>query len=436
MKAVIIAGGKGTRLVPFIGNIPKSLVKIGDKPIIEHQINLLRDYGFKEIWVLLGYLGSQIREYLQNGRKWNVKVNFHQEKKLLGTAGALKTIERKIREDFLVFSGDVMMDFDIQRFIKYHWRKKGIATFLVHPNDHPFDSDLVEVDKEGRIISLLKRPHPPGRTFRNLSIASTYIFSPEIFKFIPKNEKSDIEKDVLPVILTSKQKIYAYSTPEYLKDIGTAKRLREVRRDYASGKIKKLNLKNKRRAIFLDRDGIINEEVDQLSRVKDLKIYNFAAKAIKKINNSDYLTVVITNQPMIAKGFLTEEDLEEIHKKLETELGRGGAKIDAIYYCPHHPERGFNGEIPELKIKCNCRKPEIGLFLKAKEELNIDLEKSYLIGDKTSDILAGKRAGCKTILVKTGYGGKDNAFSIKPDFIAKNLLGATKIIYAQSNYQN
>jgi len=426
MKAAIIAGGKGTRLASFIGNIPKSLIKIGDKPIVEHQILLLKEYGFKEIWVLLGYLGSQIREYLQNGRKWDVKVNFHQEKKLWGTAGALKTIERKIREDFLVLSGDVMMDFDLKRFINYHWQKKGIATFLVHPNDHPFDSDLVEIDKEGRIISLLKRPHPPGRTFRNLSIASTYIFSPKIFKFIPKNEKSDIEKDILPVILTSKQKIYAYCTPEYLKDIGTAKRLREVRRDYASGKIKKLNLKNKRRAIFLDRDGIINEEVDQLSQVKDLKIYNFAAKAIKKINNSDYLTVVITNQPMIAKGFLTEEDLKEIHKKLETELGRGGAKIDTIYYCPHHPERGFNGEISELKIKCNCRKPEIGLFLKAKEELNIDLEKSYLIGDKTSDILAGKRAGCKTILVKTGYGGKDKEFSIKPDFLAKNLLEAVR----------
>jgi len=425
MKAVIIAGGKGTRLVPFIGNIPKSLVKIGDKPIIEHQILLLKEYGFKEIWVLLGYLGSQIREYLQNGGKWNVKVNFHQEKKLLGTAGALKTIERKIREDFLVFSGDVMMDFDIQRFIKYHWRKKGIATFLVHPNDHPFDSDLVEVDKEGRIISLLKRPHLPERIFRNLSIASTYIFSPKTFKFIPKSEKSDIEKDILPVILKSKQKIYAYCTPEYLKDIGTAKRLREVRRDYASGKIKKLNLKNKRRAIFLDRDGIINEEVDQLSRVKDLKIYNFAAKAIKKINNSDYLTVVITNQPMIAKGFMTEEDLEEIHKKLETELGRGGAKIDAIYYCPHHPERGFDGEIPELKMKCHCRKPDIDLIKKAVQDFNLDLSKSFFIGDSSVDAKTAENAKIKFVGVKTGYACQDGKYPINQKFpLFKNLLEA------------
>jgi len=172
----------------------------------------------------------------------------------------------------------------------------------------------------------------------------------------------------------------------------------------------------------------MNKEVDQLSQVKDLKLYHFAAKAIKKINDSDFLAIIITNQPMIAKGFMTEETLDEIHKKLETELGRAGAKIDAIYYCPHHPEKGFSGEILELKIKCKCRKPEIGLFLKAKEEFNIDLKNSYLIGDKISDILAGKRAGCKTILVKTGYRGQDGLFSVKPNFIADNLLQAVRII--------
>ncbi|PIR72381.1 MAG: hypothetical protein COU42_01380 [Candidatus Nealsonbacteria bacterium CG10_big_fil_rev_8_21_14_0_10_36_24] len=131
---------------------------------------------------------------------------------------------------------------------------------------------------------------------------------------------------------------------------------------------------------------------------------------------------------MIAKGFMTEKDLAEIHKKLETELGRKGAKIDAIYYCPHHPEKGFINEVPGLKIKCDCRKPGIGLLLKTKEEFNINLRKSYLIGDKTSDILAGKKAGCQTILVKTGYGRRDKLFSVKPDFIVNDLLEAVKLI--------
>ena len=428
MKAVIIAGGKGTRLVSVIKNTPKSLVKIGRRPIIEHQLFLLKESGIKEVWLLLGYLGDKIKKHLQKRKIRNLSIYYNQEEKPLGTAGALKVLEGRIREDFLVLSGDVMMDFDIKRFIRWHKQKRGIASIIVHPNDHPFDSDLVELNDKGRITALLRKPHSKGITFRNLSIASVYIFSPKIFKYIPKNEKSDIEKDILPQLLKSKEKIYAYNTPEYLKDIGTPKRLTEARRDYISGKIKKLNFKNKRKAVFLDRDGVISEEVDQLSKIDDLKIYNFSSKAIKKINESDYLTIIITNQPMIAKGFMTEKDLDKIHKKLETELGLKGAKIDAIYYCPHHPEKGFLGERPELKIKCNCRKPEIGLLLKAKRDFNINLKKSYLIGDKTSDILAGKRTGCKTILVKTGYGGKDGLFSVKPNFTADNLLKAIEIV--------
>jgi len=427
-KAVILAGGKGTRLTKVAKKIPKALIKIGGKPVIKHQILLLKEYGIKEIWILLGYLGDQIREYLQDGKKWNVKIYYHQEEKPLGTAGALKVLEGKIKEDFLVLSGDVMLNFDVKRFINQHKKKRGMASIVVHPNDHPFDSDLVEIDDKGQITALLNRPHPKGITFRNLSIASVYIFSPKIFKYIPENKKSDIEKDILPKVLKAKEKIYAYNTPEYIKDIGMPKRLKEVRNDYLSGKIKKLNLRNKRKAVFLDRDGVISKEVDQLSKIEDLKIYNFATKALKEINNSDYLTILITNQPMIAKGFMTDNDLNEIHKKLETELGKKGAKIDAIYYCPHHPEKGFIGERPELKIQCKCRKPEIGLLLKAKKDFNIDFKKSYFIGDKTSDILTGKRADCKTILVKTGYGGKDGLFSVKPDFTAKNLLEAVKII--------
>ncbi|MDO8743411.1 MAG: HAD-IIIA family hydrolase [Candidatus Azambacteria bacterium] len=433
MKTVIIAGGKGTRLAPLTKKIPKSLVKIGGKPLIEHQIILLKKYGIREIWILLGYLGDPIREYLQNGEKWHVNIHYLQEDRPLGTAGAVKTLENKIKGDFLVISGDVMLDFDVKRFIGWH---KGIASIVVHPNDHPIDSDLVETDKTGRILSLLKRPHPPGLIFHNLSIASAYIFSPKIFKYIQKNKKTDIEKDILPLILKSKEKMYAYNTPEYIKDMGTPDRLAKVREDYLAGKTKELNLENKRRAVFLDRDGVINQEVDQLSKKEQLKIYDFAVQAIKRINESDYLTVLITNQPMIAKGFMTEEDLNEIHKKLETELGLRGAKIDAIYHCPHHPEKGFSGEIPSLKIKCKCRKPEIGLFLKARKDFNIDLKKSYFIGDKTSDILTGSRAGGKTILVKTGYGGKDKLFSAKPDFIAKNIFEAVKIIIPRKNYEN
>jgi histidinol-phosphate phosphatase family protein len=428
IPTIILCGGLGTRMREETEYKPKPMVLIGGKPIIEHQILLFKRYGIRRIWILLGHQGNKIKEYFGDGRKWKVKIYYHQEKEPMGTAGALKILENKIKKDFLVVSGDVMMNIDLRKFINWHKKQKGIATFIVHPNDHPFDSDLVEINKDKRIIAFLKRPHPSNRIFHNLSIASIYIFSPRIFQFIPKNRKSDIEKDILPKILKSEQKIYAYKTSEYIKDIGTPNRLMKVRKDYVLEKLKKITLKNTRKAVFLDRDGVINEEIDQLSRLKNLKIYDFSAKAIKQINDLGYLAIIITNQPMIAKGFMTIKDLDEIHKKLETELGKQGAKIDAFYYCPHHPEKGFPGEISELKIECNCRKPKIGLFLKAKKEFNINFKKSYMIGDQTSDILAGKRAGCKTILVKTGYGGKDNLFSVSPDFVAQNLLESIYLI--------
>lgn len=429
MDAIIVAGGKGTRLSAVAKTIPKALVKIGKKPVIEHQIDLLRKNGIKNIWVLLGYEGNQIQEYLKDGKKFGVSIKYSREETPLGTAGSLKNIEGKIKNDFLFLSGDIMADFNIKRFIAWHKREKnGIASVVVHPNDHPFDSDLIEVDETNKVASLLLRPHQTGVNFKNLSIASVFIFSPDIFKYIPKGEKTDFEKDILPLILKSGENVYGYKTAEYLKDMGTPDRLQKVRKDYDSGKIKRLNLKNKRKAIFLDRDGVINKEVDQLSKIEDFILYDFTAEAIKKINESEYLAIIVTNQPMIAKGFISKNDLNEIHKKLETELGLKGAKIDAIYCCPHHPKKGFAGERPELKIKCKCRKPEIGLLLRAKKDFNIDFKKSYLIGDKTGDILAGKRAGCKTVLLKTGYGGRDGLFSQEPDFFVSNLLEAIKTI--------
>ena len=165
-KAVILAGGKGTRLYPTTKTIPKSLLKIGDKSVIEHQILLLKEYGIKEIWILSGFLGEIIKEYLGDGQRLGVNIYYRQEKTPLGTAGCLKILESEMKEDFLVFSGDVMMDFDIRRFIDWHKEKnKSIVSILVHPNDHPFDSDLVDVDKDDRIISLLRRPHPPESIF-------------------------------------------------------------------------------------------------------------------------------------------------------------------------------------------------------------------------------------------------------------------------------
>lgn len=186
------------------------------------------------------------------------------------------------------------------------------------------------------------------------------------------------------------------------------------------------------RAIFLDRDGVIIENINLLHKPEQIKLIDGSAKALKMLNEFFHV-IVVTNQPQVARGLCTEEDVNKIHEKLKNDLKRFEAKIDAIYYCPHHPEKHHSDIKPECmkyRIDCECRKPKIGMLTKAKEDFDLDLEKCFLIGDSTRDILTGKNAGCKTILVKTGYAGRDGKFLAKPDFICENLLEAAKLILA------
>ncbi len=425
MIAVILAGGRGTRLGSITSNIPKPLVKLAGIPIIERQILFFKREGVGEIWILSGYLGNQIRDYVGNGKKYGLRIHHIVENSPLGTAGALKNLEGLIKTDILVLSGDVALDIDLKSLMNFHKNNKGVATMVTHSSDHPYDSDLIEVDPNNNVSSIIirrRKTQPKSLVFRNLTCASIFVFSIKIFKFIKQLEKNDIEKDLIPRIIKSGAPVYAYRTAEYVKDVGTPQRLKSVGGDILSGKVARLNKRLKRPAIFLDRDGVINEEVDELINIKDLKLLPHSARAIKKINETDYLAIVVTNQAMIAKGFMTDVYLNEIHNKLETLLGRQGAKLDAIYYCPHHPEKGFAGEISTLKINCNCRKPKTGLINKAVQEFNIDLKKSYFIGDATIDAQTAKNAGIKFIGVKTGYGLNDDKHKIDKRVMIKDNL--------------
>ena len=174
----------------------------------------------------------------------------------------------------------------------------------------------------------------------------------------------------------------------------------------------------------MDRDGTINEYVPFLSQKENFKLIPGVSEAIRKINSSEYLCIVVTNQPIIARGECTLDSLSEIHKHMETLLGNEGAYIDGLYYCPHHPDKGFEGEVPELKIKCDCRKPNTGMIKKASIDYNIDLNESIMIGDSTLDIKMAENAGIKSVLVNTGQKGLDGKYEINPDIIAEDLLDA------------
>lgn len=425
MKAVILAGGKGTRLGNLTKDIPKPMIPLLGKPLVEYQVELLSRYGFSEIIFVVNHLGDTIEQHFKDGSAFGIKISYFHESEPLGTVGGVKEIEDQLQKDFLVLYGDVMMEMDLNRLLNFHHEKNSEATLVVHPNDHPYDSDLVEIDEDQRVVKVLPKPHPEGFLYHNMVNAAAYVFSPSIFKYLEKGRKADFGKDIFPKIF-NQVRMYGYNTPEYLKDMGTPDRLEQVEKDIKSGKVKRRSLAQKQKAIFLDRDGVLNFDTDLIHRPEDFTLFDFTAEAIKKINTSDYLSVITTNQSVVARNLTTIEGLGEIHKKMETELGNAGAKLDAIYYCPHHPHGGYPGENPQYKIECECRKPKPGMIRQASAAFNIDTSQSYMIGDSERDMGAGQAAGCKTVGVMTGHGVKKS--SLLPDYFFADLKEAVDFI--------
>jgi D-glycero-D-manno-heptose 1,7-bisphosphate phosphatase len=177
------------------------------------------------------------------------------------------------------------------------------------------------------------------------------------------------------------------------------------------------------KAVFMDRDGTIVEDVGYMNSPAQIKFIPGSIEAIKLLNEAGYKVVVITNQAGVARGLVTEDMLQTIDKTLHKWILNGGAHLDGLYYCPHHPEHG----VYPYKQVCECRKPHPGLIKRAQRDLNIDLANSYMIGDKATDVEAGKRAGTKAVFVKSGHGNEEKDKLVeKPDHIADNLLAAVK----------
>jgi len=179
-----------------------------------------------------------------------------------------------------------------------------------------------------------------------------------------------------------------------------------------------------RGAAFLDRDGTIIRQVELMHKVSQLKLLPGASDAIRLLNEKGIPVVVVTNQPVVARGIASEQDVEHLHQELNRRLQRRGAHIDAFYFCPHHP----NATLEKYRTRCSCRKPEPGMILQAALEHGIKLSQSVMIGDTTQDVLTGRQAGTRTILVRTGHGGRDPwQYECVPDWTANNLLEAANL---------
>jgi D-glycero-D-manno-heptose 1,7-bisphosphate phosphatase len=403
------------------------MIKIEGKPVLEHEIECLRDQGFSDLIITVSHLGSVIMEYFGDGSRYGVQIEYFNEETPLGNAGALFKLRDQLEDDFLLLNADAIFDVDFNRFVDYHKQKGGLVTLFTHPNSHPYDSGVLIADENGAVETWLTKEDVRPQWYRNRVNAGLHVINPAVLDMTGidpeavgtvidgKTIKVDLDRQILKP-LCGTGKMFCYDSPEYVKDMGTPDRYEAVCRDFVAGRVKAKNLKQKQKAIFLDRDGTINRYIGFLREIEQFELLPGVAEAVKQINASGYLAIVVTNQPVIARGEVTVPQLQEIHNKMETLLGAEGAYLDAIYYCPHHPHKGYEGEVPELKIDCSCRKPKPGMLLKAAEDYNIDLNSSWMIGDGENDIKAGKAAGCKTALIGTDEYGQEMTVSALLEF--------------------
>jgi histidinol-phosphate phosphatase family protein len=427
---VIVAGGKGERLAQLFPGVPKALAAVGGKPVLAHQLELAKACGIGEVTILAGYLSEQISAFVGDGSAFGVRARVFAETEPLGSAGALIQILDSLPEHFFVLFGDVMAALDLPQMASFHLTHGADFTCLAHPNDHPLDSDLLEVGDDGSVTAIHAYPHPPGRDFANLVNAAVYVVRRDALRsWMGETRRIDFTKDIMTGLIAGNAKVFAYKSVDYAKDMGTPKRLAQVEADWRAGKIVR-GQRQRQAAVFLDRDGTLNVEKGGVRRPEELELLPDVGAALAALRGAGFRLVVLTNQPVVARGEASERDLAAIHRRLEWELGKSGAYLDGIYVCPHHPDRGFAGERAELKIACDCRKPALGLFERACRDLSIDAAASWMIGDQTRDIEMARRAGLRSILVQTGAAGGDGRFQCTADHIARDLGGAAEIVIA------
>ena len=291
------------------------MIDIAGKPVLEREIECLKSQGFDDIIITVSHLAGNIMDYFGDGGKFGVKIEYFMESEPLGTAGALFMLRDKLTESFLLINGDIMFDVDMKRFADYHAKKGGLATIFTHPNNHPYDGCVIAADENNAVTRYFPKEEPRPQWYRNRVNAGLHILSPEVLDITAhSSRKVDLDREILrPLCATGK--LFCYDSPEYVRDMGTPERYREVCNDFISGKIQARSLRNKQKAIFLDRDGTINKYVGFLRDIDEFELLPGVAEAVRKINASGYLAIVATNQPVIARGEVTREELGEIHNK-------------------------------------------------------------------------------------------------------------------------
>jgi len=316
MQAVILGGGKGTRLSSVLNGLPKPLVNIAGKPLLEHQIDFLIENSVTEILILADYEYNTILNFICSNKKWesiSIKIRIDGDQPL-GTGGALLKQFNFLNDNFLVIYGDTFFNINIDSFFNFYIETKSDLSLLVHPNSHPYDSDIILANSDGRVTRLHSYPHEEKYYSSNLVNAAFYICSKRILsKYLSlKGGFIDFAKGLIPLFLEDDFKVTAYKSYEYIKDCGTPTRLNQINNDILCDIPLRRSLNFKKPVVVLDRDGTIIENIPFLNKKSQVSLIPNAAEGIKLLNDLGVIVAIATNQPVIARGELTFEGLFDI----------------------------------------------------------------------------------------------------------------------------
>ena len=377
--AVILAGGKGTRAAD--PSTAKIVQVLGGATLLEWHLRMLKHSEVTDVIVVSGHLGEQVRDVAERVDTNGLRVTVWQEEKQQGTTAALALAASTTKaNEFVVVLGDIFMSLPIQDFIN-QWRSSTRSVgVVVHPSTHPADSDAVFPSHEGTV-----HVAPKGQEREYVpNLSSAGLFAVNRTAIEKYGELKDLGSNVLPTA-AHESDLFVFLTSHYLKDTGTPERLRSAESDIASGAFARRGSLDPRAALFLDRDGVINPSQPEVYQPENFSLLPGIAEAIKQANSAGVPVIVVTNQPGIAKGFMTFDDHQRIRARMDHLLGEHGAFVDDYLFCPHHPDSGFHGEVAELKGPCKCRKPgtELGTFAARRHAIN--LEASVMVGDTDRD---------------------------------------------------
>ena len=379
LQAVILAGGYGTRLKPFTDTNPKPMYPFEGKPFLEYLIEQVKSFGIRDVVLLLGYLPEKIMDYFGDGSRWSVRIRYSVTPVEYETGLRIKSAESLFAGRFLLMYCDNYCPIDFSQLTKIHALHGALLTFTAYRNLDGYTKNNLKIAEDGLVEAYDKKRVMPGLQGVDIGYA---IVEKQVLQLLPE-ENHNFEAVVYPE-LVKKRKLYAVATEHRYYSVGSWERI-ELTREFFSPK----------KVVFLDRDGTLNVRPPRACYIEtpdDFVWLPGAKEAVRRLKEAGYLLILVSNQPGIARGNLTEKILGAIHEKMQADLADIGAKIDHIYYCPHNWDEG-----------CACRKPKPGLFFNAQKELSLDLTKCIMIGDDERDITAGEAAGCRCMLVSEQY---------------------------------